>query len=216
MTHIENQIAFPLVTDRKSNILDGAERCFVCNGFHKSTMQDVATECSMSPGNLYRYFPSKDAIVAGLASRDRDQFNADFITLVDDPNPAAAFIALGKRHLVDEPRSKTIMMMEIWAEACRNLRMAEICIAMDHSITDCLTRFIAHWRNVEQLDGEGTPSEVAVVIIAMSDGLFRRRATDPNFDPTSAFKLAIPVIFRMVGAPIPDLSPVSEPTEAHQ
>ena len=30
-----------------------------------TTIQDVAREAGMSPGNLYRYFASKDAIVAG-------------------------------------------------------------------------------------------------------------------------------------------------------
>ena len=29
-------------------------------------MQDVAADAHMSPGNLYRYFPSKNALIAGL------------------------------------------------------------------------------------------------------------------------------------------------------
>jgi TetR/AcrR family transcriptional regulator, repressor for uid operon len=213
MTLVENHTSVAQPTDRKNRILDGAERCFVCNGFHKSTMQDVAAECGMSPGNLYRYFPSKDAIVGGLAARDRERFNADFVTLADEPEPARAFIALGRRHLVEEPRSKAIMMMEIWAEAGRNQKMAEICNAMDHSITDCLTRFITHWRSSANLTGEGSAAEITVVIIALSDGLFRRRATDPDFDPAQAFALALPVIFKMIGAPmseLPHLSPYFE------
>jgi TetR/AcrR family transcriptional regulator, repressor for uid operon len=205
MTLLETAITITPSQDRKNRILDAAERCFVRHGFHKSTMQDVAAECSMSPGNLYRYFPSKDAIVAGLAERDREQFNADFVKLVDDPDPAQAFISLGRRHLVDEPRSKAIMMLEIWSEACRNPRMAEISATMDRSITDCLSQFVTHWRNVENLEGIGSASEVAVLIIALSDGLFRRRATDSDFEPTSAFALALPIIFRMIGAPLPTL-----------
>jgi TetR/AcrR family transcriptional regulator, repressor for uid operon len=199
-------IAVPAANDRKNRILDAAERCFVRNGFHKSTMQDVAAECSMSPGNLYRYFPSKDAIVAGLTERDREQFNSDFVKLADSPAPAQAFIALGRRHLVEEPRSKAIMMMEIWAESCRNPHMAAICAGMDHSITECMTAFISHWRMAENTDGIGSPAEVAVLIIALADGLFRRRATDAAFEPASAFNLALPVIFKMVGAPLPESS----------
>ncbi|MFM9975379.1 MAG: TetR/AcrR family transcriptional regulator [Beijerinckiaceae bacterium] len=199
-------LSVPAQQERKNRILDAAERCFVCNGFHKSTMQDVAAECSMSPGNLYRYFPSKDAIVAGLTERDRDQFNRDFISLVDNPEPANAFIALGRRHLVEEPRSKAIMMMEIWAESCRNPRMAEISAEMDRSITECMTNFISHWRMTEKTEGTGSPSEVALLIIALADGLFRRRATDATFEPVSAFNLALPIIFKMVGAPLPEWS----------
>src|ERR671912_2252537 len=64
--------------DRRARILDAAEHCFVRSGFHRTTMQDVAAEAGMSPGNLYRYFPSKDAIVAGLSERDRSRVAQDF------------------------------------------------------------------------------------------------------------------------------------------
>jgi TetR/AcrR family transcriptional regulator, repressor for uid operon len=194
--------------DRKNRILDAAERCFVQTGFHKATMQDVAAECAMSPGNLYRYFPSKDAIVAGLAERDRERFNADFVLLQTAPNPLQAFIILGRHHLVDEPRSKAIMMMEIWAEASRNPRVALICATMDVSILDCMTKFIDQWRAVENSVGIGSAREVAELIIALSDGLFRRRATDISFDPAVAFGLALPVIFTMVGVSPADMSKV--------
>jgi TetR/AcrR family transcriptional regulator, repressor for uid operon len=194
--------------DRKNRILDAAERCFVRTGFHKATMQDVAADCGMSQGNLYRYFPSKDAIVAGLAERDRDQFNADFAKLLNAPHPVKAFIAMGRHHLVEEPRSKAIMMMEIWAEASRNPRIAAICAAMDQSCADCMTSFIDQWRQSENAVGIGSPNEVAALIIALSDGLFRRRATDVNFDPVQGFSLALPVIFNMVGVQPADLSEI--------
>ena len=50
--------------ERRARILDAAERCFVRSGFHRTTMQDVAAEAKMSPGNLYRYFPSKGELFA--------------------------------------------------------------------------------------------------------------------------------------------------------
>ena len=60
------KVADPTSADTKTRILDAAERCFVRSGFHRTTMQDVAAEASMSPGNLYRYFASKDAIIIGI------------------------------------------------------------------------------------------------------------------------------------------------------
>ncbi|MEM8770055.1 MAG: TetR/AcrR family transcriptional regulator [Pseudomonadota bacterium] len=40
-------------------ILDAASRRFLHYGFKKTTMSEIADDCNMSPGNLYRYFPSK-------------------------------------------------------------------------------------------------------------------------------------------------------------
>ncbi len=186
--------------DRKSRILDAAERCFVRTGFHRATMQDVARECSMSPGNLYRYFSSKDDLVVGLAGRDRDEMQGDFAHLVDAADPLKTFVALGRRHLVDEPRAKSIMMQEIWAEASRNPRIAALSAAMDHAICATMAVFITHWRAQTGATGHGAPDDVARLIMALSDGLCRRRATDITFDPASNFELALPVIFHMLGA----------------
>jgi AcrR family transcriptional regulator len=58
-------------SDRRAEILSAAQRCFVRAGFHGASMQDICAEAGMSPGNLYRYFPSKEALIAGIAERDR-------------------------------------------------------------------------------------------------------------------------------------------------
>ena len=64
--------------DRRDEILAAAQRCFVRSGFHGASMQDICAEAGMSPGNLYRYFPSKEALVAGIAERDRAEVAQQF------------------------------------------------------------------------------------------------------------------------------------------
>src|ERR1700755_1083506 len=63
---------------RRTRILDAFENCIQRAGFHRTTMQDVARESVRSAGNLYRYFPSKEALVSGMIGRDRERFGADF------------------------------------------------------------------------------------------------------------------------------------------
>ena len=60
-------LAKPKLADRRSAILDAAERCFAQSGFHQASMHDICVAAGMSPGNLYRYFASKEAIIAGIA-----------------------------------------------------------------------------------------------------------------------------------------------------
>jgi len=67
-----------VLSERHIRILDAAERVFARAGFHAATMQDVAAEAGMSPGNLYRYFSSKDAIIEGMTERDRSLIAEDF------------------------------------------------------------------------------------------------------------------------------------------
>jgi AcrR family transcriptional regulator len=53
-------------------ILEAAKSCFVRSGFQGASMQQICSECGMSPGALYRYFPSKEAIVAAICEADRE------------------------------------------------------------------------------------------------------------------------------------------------
>ncbi|MEO1241318.1 MAG: TetR/AcrR family transcriptional regulator [Pseudomonadota bacterium] len=42
-----------------TQILNAASRRFLHYGYGKTTMSEIAQDCNMSTGNLYRYFPSK-------------------------------------------------------------------------------------------------------------------------------------------------------------
>jgi AcrR family transcriptional regulator len=55
--------------DRREEILDAAQRLYELIGFEKTTMGDVARELGMSPANLYRSFPNRQAIDEAIARR---------------------------------------------------------------------------------------------------------------------------------------------------
>src|SRR3712207_9183 len=147
------------VSDRRSRILDAAERCFVRAGFHRTTMQDVAAEAGMSPGNLYRYFPSKDAIVAGLSERDRARVAKDFDTF-DTGDFMKSFAQLGRKHFEDEPRERAILCLEIWAEAARNPTFAKLCADFEQEVVRRLTDMLREAQDRGDIRSEEHTSEL--------------------------------------------------------
>ncbi|MEV6322389.1 TetR/AcrR family transcriptional regulator [Nocardia sp. NPDC051787] len=54
---------------RRQQILDAARKCFASKGFHETSMQDVFAESGLSAGAVYRYFKSKDELIAALATQ---------------------------------------------------------------------------------------------------------------------------------------------------
>lgn len=54
----------------RSQIVEAAKKRFSHFGYGKTTMAEVATDCSMSPGNLYRFFPGKLDIAEAIATED--------------------------------------------------------------------------------------------------------------------------------------------------
>lgn len=51
---------------RRRQILDAAAVCFARKGFHATSMPDIFAEVGLSSGAVYRYFPSKQAIIEEL------------------------------------------------------------------------------------------------------------------------------------------------------
>ncbi len=59
MTSLRDRIA----TERRAEILDAATRLFVRKGIEGATLQDIAAEVELTASAIYRYFPSKEALV---------------------------------------------------------------------------------------------------------------------------------------------------------
>jgi AcrR family transcriptional regulator len=55
------------LTARREQILVAARTCFLRKGLHNSSMQDLIKEAGLSVGAVYRYFKSKNEIIAAIA-----------------------------------------------------------------------------------------------------------------------------------------------------
>src|SRR5512140_961015 len=100
-------------SDRRDDILEAAERCFVRSGFHQTSMQDICAEAGMSAGNLYRYFPSKEAIIAGICERNRAEAADSFLSVDHAPGFFEGLAGLARHHLVDRPDEHAALCAEI-------------------------------------------------------------------------------------------------------
>ena len=53
----------------RARILEAAEKQFRRVGYHRTSVADIAAELGMSPANIYRFFPSRDAINESICAR---------------------------------------------------------------------------------------------------------------------------------------------------
>lgn len=116
--------------DQRAEILDAARRCFVRNGFHRTSMQDVFTEAGKSAGAVYRYFPRKEDMIAGVAAQNLDDVTAVLHTALTRSEGergvgqvmAELLEAVIERH---RDRQMAAMALMVWSEALRNPALAE-------------------------------------------------------------------------------------------
>jgi AcrR family transcriptional regulator len=189
--------------DRRTRILDAAAACFVRNGFHRTTMQEVAAEAGMSAGNLYRYFPSKDAVVQGLTERDRREMAEDFAAFDGATDFMATFTRLGRKHFEEDSRDKAILCLQIWAEATRNPDFGRIAAEFEADVTGRLTALLERARAAGQIAPSVEPRAIATLICTLADGLFVRRAIVPNFDAAREVPLVMTLIGGLLGGAVP-------------
>src|SRR3989442_4592506 len=55
--------------DTRGRIIETAEALCRRLGFTKTAVADIAAELKMSPANVYRFFPSKNAIIEAICQR---------------------------------------------------------------------------------------------------------------------------------------------------
>src|SRR3954467_5108629 len=198
-----------LQADRRGEILAAAQTCFARAGFHQTSMQEICAEARMSPGNLYRYFRSKEDIIAGIAERDRADAAQHFAS-VGHGNFFDGLAQLAKHHLVERSVEEVALCAEIMAESRRNPAVARIYQDME---TDVRMRFIALLRGAVErgeirrhLDFDGT----VTVLFALADGLSWRRAVQPSFDAQAVMPLVLGMVEKLL------VKPASDPDRSDQ
>jgi AcrR family transcriptional regulator len=181
-------------SDRRTEILDAAERCFSRLGFHQASMQVICAEAGMSPGNLYRYFPSKEAIIAGIAERNRAEAAANFAAAGKVDDFFGGLANLARHYLVERSPEEIGLCAEIMAESRRNPEIARIYGNVDKDVRAGLVGILRGAAECGEISPDLDLERAVICILALGDGIEWRRAVDPSFDPETV----LPMVLKMV------------------
>ena len=190
--------------DRRTEILEAARRCVARSGFHQTSMQEICAEAGMSPGNLYRYFPSKEAIIAGIAERDRAEVGAELGAAQFTDDFFATFEALARHHLVERNADDVGLCTEMVAESRRNPAIGRIMQEFDKEVH---ARLVAMMQAAAQRGDipAGTDFDgVVTMLMVIADGVWWRRAVDPAFDAEAMLPIFMDLTRHMLLGASPD------------
>jgi AcrR family transcriptional regulator len=170
---------------RRQQILDAASECFARKGFHRSTMHDICQMAELSPGAVYRYFASKDDIIAAMEEQGR-QHSAAVIEAVTSERHGTLAVLEG---LVDVFFSKLedvrdcAVHIELWAEALSNPRIRKMVVGIDESIREAfVAKVVRGSQERGEINAHLDPDAVARVMMSFWDGLVLQKTLDPNVD----------------------------------
>lgn len=164
--------------------MDAAETCFVRNGFHRSTMQDLAREAEMSSPNIYRYFESKEAVLLAMAERERQRAKERIEAFERSGDRRAALMSIIDYYHLDIPRGAAVLRVELWSEATRNPAVAAIIQERELNGGAWFVGVLSELAASPKCD----PHALYEAIAALLKGIVVNRAVLPDYDPMPAVK----------------------------
>ena len=171
---------------RKQQILDAAAACFARRGFHQTTMQDICREVELSPGAVYRYFPSKEAIIEGMCMRGQEANAAGLEAGLSEAGTLDAFDQLIRIFFLEMDNLKSFevcaLNVELYAEAPRNERVKRLQERTIQDVLGRLTTFVEASQRAGDIDSTLDPEAIGRVMIAQYQGLITQRLVEPDID----------------------------------
>lgn len=190
----------------RRRILDAAITCVKRSGFHGASMHAICAAADMSPGALYRYFPSKEAIIEAIAAEEREANRRLLAHLKVETAIVEALIEMGLAWIREVTQTGgTALCAEVLAEAQRNPRIRDIfeknlAEARD-AIRDCLARAQANGEIDRTLDVDMTTT----LLMAMGDGLVVRMPFERDMTP-DRIEPALRDLIRRMLRPLPEVT----------
>ncbi|MEV0761776.1 TetR/AcrR family transcriptional regulator [Nocardia sp. NPDC050435] len=187
---------------RREMILDVALKSFAENGFHGSSIADIAALCGLSQPGLLHHFPSKAALLAAVLEY-RDRIDAQRLEWSDAPRGLDALRRLARlvdhnAHVPGLVQLFTVVTGESvtadhpahqWATTRYHRLEADLAQALSHGVADGAIR-------------PGTDTRgLARQVFAMMDGLQLQWLLDPdNVDMPGLFRSYIETVIAAIAA----------------
>jgi AcrR family transcriptional regulator len=169
---------------RRAEILAAAARAFARDGLKGASIATICAEAGISPGHLYYYFPSKEALIEAMAEHDLAAIRgyAERLDTLDDLLDAAvASSEFGSRDLHAPGKLlEGALAFDLHAEALRNPRIHAILHAHYREISALFGARLAAAQGCGRVTAAHDPVRLARLVGAVREGLLVMSALGPD------------------------------------
>jgi AcrR family transcriptional regulator len=170
----------------RAELLSTAAKVFARRGYLGASVEEIAEEAGYSHGAVYSNFDGKaDLFLAGLeeymAERARELAGTQAELAENTP------IELRARALADQwmerfakDRESFLLHMEFVAHAGRDPELAERFGTRSAALREAISAYIAHYQELEGIDADLTPDELALILRALGIGLAIEALVSPD------------------------------------
>jgi AcrR family transcriptional regulator len=159
---------------RREQILNAARRCFLRDGFHETSMQDLFAEAGLSSGAVYRYFPGKEDVILAIAEENmRDVVEMIHLAAPAQPGRSAGAAVADILEIVrvkEMDNGLAGLALLAWAEAQRNPSLAARFKELLRQMRDDLTEVVREQQGSGNLPADVPAETLATVLMSLVPG----------------------------------------------
>jgi len=184
--------------EKRAEILEAAERCFAREGFHGATIAQICAEASISPGHLYHYFASKEAIVGAIVDAGVEDAASRFAQLTEGSNTITALVSELERLRALHRKTGAGVLLDGLAEAGRSPAIGAVLQKASRGMRELLADFLRKGQTRGQVDPELDADMAAAVLMSVIDGCKTLLIRDPKLDAKRSAKVLETMITRFL------------------
>jgi AcrR family transcriptional regulator len=185
----------------RTELIDAAERLFISEGFHATSVADVAAEAGYTTGAVYSNFASKEDLFFAVYERRAETAVRRVERSIQELGAAAAVERIGTDTAARRGRDDgwLAVFVEFWAHVVRThelrARFAEIHTRASQPVADAVDRLTG--------GGEGpmTGTAVTAAMNVMQIGLALERLTRPGSVDAEIAARMVRLVLADMGAP---------------
>ncbi|MGW1726724.1 TetR/AcrR family transcriptional regulator [Streptomyces sp. NPDC002306] len=159
---------------RRAQILDAARRCFLRDGFHSTSMQDLFAESGLSAGAVYRHFASKDEMITAIVEENmREVLKMVHAVAAQRPSSSVGDTMAGVLDIVKvKTAEEDIAGLSVlaWSESLRNPSLAAKFKDLLAQMRADLSEVIREHQQVGTLPSEVSPEAIAATLLCILPG----------------------------------------------
>jgi AcrR family transcriptional regulator len=157
----------------RRDLLEVAQRRFLRDGYHGTSLDDIADEAGYTKGAVYSTFHSKAGLFLALFDDVAERRVRELRELLSEHGRAEEIVAALARRPADDANAQFLLLaIEFWVHAAREPELLEA--------------FSGRYRRLRQALAEAAPACTplgsgpwAIVTLALSNGLALERLIDP-------------------------------------
>lgn len=169
---------------QRERILAAAQSCFIRSGFHSASMATIAETAGMSPGLIYRYFESKNAIILAIIDKQLAMAQRRIREMRSTDDLCTGLVTYFNAHDATADGSMSAaLFLEIAAEATRDPEIARAVSRFDRAVR---AEFVDWLQRPREQGGYGLDDDEvevrALLLLLVIEGLKVRKVREPALD----------------------------------